>query len=431
MRGSALIAGLALAGGLTATAPAAAEQVRLTATAPAAAERARLTAPALTGPYDVGTADLHLVDSSRPDPWKPERHRELMVTVTYPADRLARGPRAPWLTPGVSSVVDQVLAGEDYLALPAGSIDWASAKRRAETGVPVERGAPKPVALFSPGFGGPREVYTAIVDDLASRGYVVVSLSHTYESAAVEFPGGRLELAVSGDGDPGFEKKALDARVADIRFVLDRLTKITRGENPDAGGRPLPRGLGRSLDLSRIGAYGHSYGGFTAGETMVHDRRVDAGINLDGAMATAVGYPPGSPYVPGEVTERGLDGPFLLMGAEGVGENGEPLEHTHRNPGFDRSWADFWAVQRGWKRDLFLRGGTHMAYSDLQIIVPQLGARVAPEKREAVIGTIDPRRSLAAQRDYIGAFFDLHLRGRDRHLFDGESPRHPDVDFID
>lgn len=418
-RGSALIAGLALAGGLATAAPA------------AAADQVKLTAPAVTGHHEVGTTDLHLVDPSRSDPWKPERRRELMVTVTYPADRFAEGPRAPWFTPGMSSVIDQVLASEDYLGLPAGSIDWASAKRRAEIGVSAAHGAPKPVALFSPGFGAPRETYTAIVDDLASRGYVVVSLSHTYESAAVEFPGGRLETAVSGEG-PEFMKKALDARVGDFRFVLDQLAKIARGENPDAEKRQLPRGLGWSLDLSRVGAYGHSYGGFTSGETMVHDRRIDAGINLDGAMATAFGYPPGSAYVPGEVTKRGLDRPFLLMGAEGVDENGKPLEHTHRQPEFDRSWADFWASQRGWKRDLLLRGGsTHMAYSDLQVVVPQLGSRVAPEKREAVIGTIDPRRSLAAQRDYIGAFFDLHLKGRDRHLFDGESPRHPNIDFID
>ncbi|GAA2212560.1 lipase [Nonomuraea monospora] len=439
MRGSAVIAGLALASGLTATASAAtasaatasavaAERAEHTRTA-VAADQAKLTAPPLTGQYDVGTTDLHLIDRSRPDPWKPERRRELMVTVTYPAGRSAQGPRAPWLTPGLATVVDQALAGDDYLALPPGSIDWASAKRRAEAGVPVAHGAPKPVALFSPGFGFPRETYTAIIDDLASHGYVVVSLSHTYESAAVEFPGGRLELPVSEGPEL---VKALDARVADTRFVLDELTKLTRGENPDAEQRPLPRGLGRSLDLSRVGAYGHSYGGFTAGETMVHDRRIDAGVNLDGAMATAIGYPPGTPYVPGEVTKRGLDRPFLLMGAEAVDENGQPLEHTHRYPAFDRSWADFWAVQRGWKRDLFLRGGsTHLAYSDLQIIVPQLGARVAADKRAALIGTIDPRRSLAAQRDYLGAFFDLHLRGRDRHLFDGESPRHPDIDFID
>ncbi|WP_433519599.1 hypothetical protein ACQP2T_31060 [Nonomuraea sp. CA-143628] len=207
--GSALVAGLALAGVLTATAPA------------VAADQAKLTAPTLTGRYDVGTTDLHLIDPSRADPWKPERRRELMVTLTYPADRFAEGPRAPWLTPGMSTVIDQALAGEDYLELPAGSIDWASAKRRAKTGVPVAHGAPKPVALFSPGFGFPRETYTAIVDDLASRGYVVVSLSHTYESAAVEFPDGRLELAVSEGEEPEL-KKALDARVADSRFVLNQ-----------------------------------------------------------------------------------------------------------------------------------------------------------------------------------------------------------------
>ncbi|WP_414938893.1 alpha/beta hydrolase family protein [Amycolatopsis sp. cmx-11-51] len=418
--GSALVAGLALVGGLATTAPA------------VAAEQAKLTAPALTGQYEVGTTDLHLVDRSRPDPWKPERRREVMATVTYPADRFADGPRAPWFSPAMGGVIDQALAGEDYLDLPVGSIDWASAKRRAETGVPAAHDVPKPVVLFSPGFGGPREMYTALVDDLASRGYVVVSLSHTYESAAVEFPGGRLETALPPGEGSEFMKKALDARVGDSRFVLDQLTKITRGQNPDAENRPLPRGLGRSLDLSRVGAYGHSYGGFTAGETMVHDRRVDAGINLDGAMATAFGYPPGSAYIPGEVTKRGLDRPFMLMGAEGVDPEGKPIEHTHRHPEFDRSWADFWANQRGWKRDLLLRGGsTHMAYSDLQVVVPQLGSRVAPEKREAVIGTIDPRRSLAAQRDYVGAFFDLHLRGWEKRMFDGESPRYPNIDFIE
>ncbi|WP_236725420.1 alpha/beta hydrolase family protein [Amycolatopsis orientalis] len=419
-RGSAFIAGLALAGGLATAAPA------------TAADQVELTAPALTGHFDVGTTDLHLVDGDRADPWKPERRRELMVTVTYPADPFADGPRAPWLTRGMSTVIDQVLAGEDYLGVPAGTIDWPSTKRRAEIGVPAALGAPKPVALFSPGFGAPRETYSTIVDDLASRGYVVVSLSHTYESMAVEFPGGRLEPALPPGEGPEFMKKALDARVGDTRFVLDQLAKLARGQNPDAEKRALPWGLGRSLDLSRVGAYGHSYGGVTAGESMVHDRRIDAGINLDGAMASAFGYPAGTAYVPGEVTKRGLDRPFLLMGAEGTDENGKPQDHTHRHPEFDRSWADFWAQQRGWKRDLLLRGGsTHMAYSDLQTIVPQLGARVTPEKRAAAIGTVDPRRSIAAQRDYIGAFFDLHLRGRDQHLFDGESPRHPDIDFID
>ncbi len=421
VRSSALIAGLALAGGLTAVAPA------------TAAEQVKLTTPALTGHYETGTTDLHLVDRSRPDPWKPDRRRELMVTITYPADRFADGPRSPWLSTAMSQVIDEAMAGPDYLGIPRGSVDWASARRRAETGVPADQwGGARPVVLFSPGYGGPREFYSVLTDDLASRGYVVVSLSHTYESAAVEFPGGRLEIAPEPIFDPESMKKALDARVADSRYVLDQLKRLSRGDNPDAEQRRLPRGLGNALDLSRVGMFGHSYGGFTSGETMYHDHRVDAGINLDGAMASAFGSPPGTPYVPGEVTKNGLDRPFMLMGAEGIDPStGKPAEHTHRTPEFDRSWAQFWDSQRGWKRDLLLRGGTHMSYSDMQWFVPQLGSVTTPEQREKAIGTIDPRRSLTAQRDYVAGFFDQHLRGRDRHLFDGESPRHPDVDFIE
>ena len=42
----------------------------------------RLFAP--TGPYAIGTVQLHLVDHSRRDPWT-RRPRELMVSVWYPA----------------------------------------------------------------------------------------------------------------------------------------------------------------------------------------------------------------------------------------------------------------------------------------------------------------------------------------------------------
>jgi hypothetical protein len=43
--------------------------------------------------------------------------------------------------------------------------------------------------------------------------------------------------------------------------VLDQLTAIDHGANPDTEHAPLPRGLAGSLDLSRIGMYGRSIGG--------------------------------------------------------------------------------------------------------------------------------------------------------------------------
>ncbi len=177
--------------------------------------------------------------------------------------------------------------------------------------------------------------------------------------------------------------------------------------------------------------YGHSYGGFTAGETMFHDRRIAASINLDGTMGYGQdGEPP--VFVSGEVSTNGLDQPFLLMGAEAVDpETGEVSPHTHLT--FDTSWVEFWANQRGWKRDLLLETGAHLSYTDLQVILPQIAGplNLPTEQIEFQIGTIDPVHSVTAQRTYIAGFFDLHLRNRDTGLFDGPSPQHPDITFTD
>ena len=384
----------------------------LSTAAPALAAPVPLTLPALTGQYQVGTTSLHLVDSGRADPWVPQQRRELMVTIDYPVRHTGSAPREPWLPPSLAAALDAEAASPDLLGLPPGSADWGSTLRQARTGVPADPGLGKrPVVLFSHGFNGAREVDSVLVDDLASRGYLVVSISHTHEAAAVEFPGGRVEPAMEAGITPEGRKKAIDARVADSRFVLDELTRLARGTNPDAEHRPLPRGLGATLDLGRVGMFGHSYGGFTAGETMYHDRRIDAGINLDGTMRSDE---------PGEVAKHGLDRPFLLFGSEF--DTGGFHDHAT-----DPSWQSFWAAQRGWKRDLSLRESRHLGFTDLQAVAPQVSALVTPERLTATIGTIDPRRSLLAQEDYVSAFFDLHLRGVDRHLFDGPSSCYPEV----
>jgi hypothetical protein len=68
---------LALTAGMAAT---------LVAAGPAVASTApiQLTLPAPTGPDQIGTVSLHLVQAGRPDPWVPGRTRELMTSLTYP-----------------------------------------------------------------------------------------------------------------------------------------------------------------------------------------------------------------------------------------------------------------------------------------------------------------------------------------------------------
>lgn len=47
------------------------------------------------------------------------------------------------------------------------------------------------------------------------------------------------------------------------------------------------------------------------------------------------------------------------------------------------------------------------------------------------IGTIAPRRAIAAEQAYLAAFFDRRLRGRDDDgLLDGPSARFPEARFF-
>ena len=92
--------------------------------------------------------------------------------------------------------------------------------------------------IFSPGFKSHPLFYTAIIEDLASHGFVVVSVCHTYSTGVVVFPDGRV-LRANDDGQrfevdkkkPGVsgetivkERDAMgEVWLADVRFVLDSL----------------------------------------------------------------------------------------------------------------------------------------------------------------------------------------------------------------
>ncbi|MEV5828429.1 lipase [Spirillospora sp. NPDC052242] len=408
------LSGLVLSGcGVSAAAaPAAARK----AAAGKAAAPATFTLPPPTGPRAVGTTELHLVDEGRPDPWTPGRDRELMISVWYPAAKAALGDRpvAPFLRPGVA----RLLTGADALGVfKAGTVDWAGGRTHAAESAPADaRPGARPVVLYSPGFGVPRALGTPLAEELVSRGYVVVTMDHSGE-APVEFPGGRVDAGRLPERTPDRLKVAMDARARDTRLVLDALAELRRGGNPDAGGRALPAGLGRTLDLSDVGMVGHSAGGIQAAEAMRTDRRVDAGIDMDGTLQ----YQDGT-LMP--VAAAGLDRPFLLMGGS-IG--GKPQTHL-TNP----SWGAFWRNSTGWKRDLNVPAAGHYSFTAVQSILPQVdaGGGIPAEAREELIGTVDPERMTASVRAYVTAFFDRSLLGRPRPILDRPSPRFPDVRFV-
>jgi len=314
------------------------------------------------------------------------------VQLWYPASRFDHHPFANYMPSTQAGILTQFLNAELGTDFPAELLTFPTHSRED---APAAGGARHPVLLFSPGQGTNAVLYSGLFEELASRGYVVAGIEHTFDAPAVEFPGGRVETQnPDTTTDPD---RQLPVRIADTRFVLDQLTALAGGHNPDADHRPLPRGLGGVLDLTRVAAFGHSLGSRTAVGAIATDPRIDSGAALDG----------------GPLLPTSLDRPFLMFG-----------NPTHRRTE-DPDWAGFYDRIRARPRlHLILDGAGHNDFSDVTVFkhTVDLGALFD-------IGPIDGDRALAIQRRYLTAWFDRTLHGRPSHLLRGESPRFPEVDF--
>jgi dienelactone hydrolase len=367
--------------------------------APASAALPRLTLPRLTlprptGPHPVGTVPLHLIDRSRPDPVAgPGHFVELMASIWYPAGHDARRyPVAPWLTP---APLRELLLSADF------DPDAAAGPLTAgHVGAPVLATHDRlPVIMYSHGNNDHRAEATIVVQELASHGYVVVTVDSLYD-AVIEFPDGRLTGFVDDAPNTPWD------HAADVRFVLDRVTDIAAGRNPDAGHRPLPKGLGAALDLHRVGMFGWSKGATATALVMNVDRRVRAGLSLDGPMESGP-------------RPTGIDRPFMLMTGEFDRARNEAVE-------------EFWSQLSGWRLNVQADGAAHPSYIDHEWLIPQLAKITGMSDADLAdwVGTIDPARAVRIQQAYPLAFFDLHLRRRGGHLLAGPSPAFPEVRFI-
>ncbi|WP_405061713.1 lipase [Kribbella sp. NBC_01505] len=362
----ALLTGLAVLGALLVATPASAST--------------SLTIPDPTGNPVVGTVTLHMVDQSRLDPWVPESGpRELMVSMFYPALRALGAPRQ-YMTTGESRLFLDWLGAT---TIPAEVL--AGTKSKARVNAPYLAGQ-RPLIVLSPGFSYTRSTLTGLAEDLASHGYVVALIGHNYESYGTEFPDGHVTTCVAcGTADSAH---ITQVRTADVKFVIDRLI------GPDPAWTPAPR----MIDPKRIGMAGHSIGGNSASQVMLSDRRVLAGINMDGTF-----------FAP--IPATGFNRPFMLLG------NGE----GHVPGGHEPSWDRDYPKLAGWKRWITFKKSDHASFTDLTVLTDQLGLSDP--------GGLDGARGLALTRTYVRSFFDQHLKDQARPVLNGPSPENPEADF--
>lgn len=301
-----------------------------------------------TGAAAVGRTDTPVTNEGR----------ELMVSAWYPAAEVR--PPAPYIpVPSLLARSQVAVQSAQWLHTPSAAAAMATATAPAGLDAPLDTSVGAlPVVVMSPGLGTPRWILSGLAADLASRGWVVVTVDHTGESPAVGLPDGRIVYGTPPDAeDPEYMGAELAVRVADVRLVLDRL-----GSLPIVGGH---------LDLERIAMVGHSYGGFTAAAVMAADPRVRAGVVLDGSA----GWRGAAPI-------QGVARPLLMLA------NGDMIH---------ASW-----LQLGGPFQLAtLRGGGHYTPTDL----PSFTADAA------LCGTIPAGRGTDISRAVVAGFLDQHVRG--------------------
>src|SRR5580704_10172313 len=356
--------------------------------------------PDPTGPCPVGTTALYLKDASRPDPWAAGvSARELMVSLWYPATP-SDGRRARYMTPAESGLF---LASRGLTSVPQDALSTVATNAVSDA-PPAGRQHSLPLVVLSPGFTNSRSTLTALAEDLASHGYVVAGIDHTYESHATAFPDGRVTTCLARDAPRRDRMEEVAAgRAADVCFVLDELT----------GAHPAWPGAGL-IDPSRMGMAGHSAGGAAAIATMLADSRIRAGIDMDGSTAAPI-------------PDEGLSRPFLFLGKQsnytpGGGGAVTTLRDRKFRKGAVITWERDWELLTGWKRWLVVAGAVHASFTDLALLADQTG----------IIDTgagLSGARSLDITRAYVRAFFDQHLRGRPQALLDQPSPHYPEVTF--
>jgi len=194
-----------------------------------------LLAFAARGPHPVGVVTLEVADPDEPA-------RRLPTDVWYPArsgdDAQARAPH------------------------PFAQI------HRALEGAPAAAG-PFPLIAFSHGNSGVRRQSTFLTTHLASHGFVVVAPDH----AGNTFP---ETLGLDEEARKAMHRVMRAKRPVDLRAAIDAAL--------GAAGDAAPR-----IDAARIGALGHSFGGWTALKMPRADARVRAVCGLAPAAEPFVG----------------------------------------------------------------------------------------------------------------------------------------------
>jgi predicted dienelactone hydrolase len=385
--------------------------------------------PRPTGQYAVGVRAFEIADASRPGVYlaKPDEARRLLVRVWYPAQDVSGLKPAPYFTAAETTSTARSMG--TLVGFPEFFTYVSHVTTNSYTDAPLLAGAKDlPVVFYSHGYTSFLQQNTVLMEELASHGYVVFSVQHTYDSSDTAFLNGdvapmdpalqQMTEAVE-DGRPSqadalagatldarlesalaFQEYALKVKdriatqstptwVADRLFLHDTLEDAPPANVAD---------IAAASNFRRVGEMGMSFGGAISGEICMIDPRCAAGINLDGGNFPFTAF------------NLDVPAPFLMFHSDmaimyrsmerEVPEGTQPRgfnEFSYERIGEAGLRDDVYRVQ--------LKGAAHMGISDFTLFMD-------PLVRAPLLGDGPADDIVGAQNAFVLGFFDKHLRGQ-------------------
>lgn len=362
--------------------------------------------PTPTGPYFVGTQNMFFTDASRKEKltlkWGDKR--SLQVKVWYPAD--VKGEKVNDYLQDYSSKV----LWENYRIFNDDKTFFDTLKTYktfSYQNIPISNKEQKfPLIIFSPGYYfGLDDFYCSLMENLASNGYIVVSITHPYDQVITKTADGhiinikkyrvtkaylqwkKVEFMHTKHPDTANSrqvnrvlkaylsgmrifKKSVHLWVKDAQFIMDTLKKIDNLATAN-------RWYGK-IDFANVGSLGQSVGGAVSGQLCYEDNRIKAGVNLDCFQF-------------GDLYNHAMNKPFLLLQSESY-----PLWGIANKVIYAKTTPMF---------SINIKNSRHFIFSDCCLFPVK-----ANKKMNDLIGPGNSMENVILINKYLVKFYDHYLK---------------------
>lgn len=339
--------------------------------------------PKPTGKYEIGTISFDILDNSRKEIYSKDKedYRKIRLQLWYPAENGGNNKVVPWLQDGimVSKGASRIMGLPDFLFSHTALI-----KSNSYSDAPINKSKEKyPVVIISHGWTGFRDLHTDVAELLASQGYIVAGINHTYGSAVTVFDDGEViylnkNALPSRDEVQDFLKYAnnlVNTYAGDIELTLRELKKLNNGEEDSK--------FKSRLDFEKLGLLGHSTGGGASVTTALRNENIKAVMGLD----------PWVEPIEEEEIKKGLSLPALFLRSE---QWEESLNNKNLFMLIENSKSPLQLYQ--------INGINHLDFTMSYMYSPL-------SKYFNITGELDGWKGAEIQQDFILKFFDKYLKG--------------------